>query len=116
MSLIEDESALAADSFTGRTWIRRPRRDPCGALIEHRGDLRWSRKQTEGESMLVIDRFEGDQAVIEHDGHTFTLPRSLLPKEAKEGDVLRIGIEIDRTATDDRQKRVKSLEDRLFKK
>ncbi len=31
--------------------------------------------------MLVIDRFEGDMAVIEYNGKTFDLPRSLLPEE-----------------------------------
>lgn len=65
---------------------------------------------------IVIDRFEGNQAVIEFNGKTFTIPRELLPADAKEGDVLRLAIEVDSAATADRLKRVKSLEDRLFKK
>lgn len=41
--------------------------------------------------MLIIDRFEGDFAVVEYkEGRTFNLPRSLLPPGAKEGDVLQL--------------------------
>ena len=39
---------------------------------------------------LVIDRFEGDYAVVEVDGgRTLDLPRWMLPRELKEGDVIR---------------------------
>ena len=62
------------------------------------------------------DRFEGDLAVIEFEGKTFTLPRALLPKEAKEGDVLKMTIKVDHAATADRRRKVRSLEDRLFRK
>jgi hypothetical protein len=65
---------------------------------------------------LIIDRFEDNFAVIEHAGGTFTIPRELLPARAKEGDVLRLIVEIDETETTDRRKKIKSLEDRLFKK
>jgi hypothetical protein len=42
-----------------------------------------------GEHRLVIDRFEGDLAVVEVDGGpTLDLPRWLLPEGAKEGDHL----------------------------
>ena len=65
---------------------------------------------------IIIDRFEGDLAIIEYEGKTFNLPRALLPKETKEGDILRLSIEIDHAATADRRRKVKSLEDRLFRK
>ena len=65
--------------------------------------------------MFIIDRFEGEWAVIEWDGKVFNLPRSLLPGEAREGDVLRLAAEVDLRATSDRRKRIRELEDRLFK-
>jgi hypothetical protein len=65
---------------------------------------------------MIIDRFERDQAIIEHNGVTFAIPRTLVPSNAREGDVLRFIIEIDTSATIDRRRRVKALEDRLFKK
>ena len=63
----------------------------------------------------IVDRFEGDLAVVEHEGKVYSLPRVLLPKETNEGDVLRITIEIDHAATADRRRRIASLEDRLFR-
>ena len=38
--------------------------------------------------MTVIDRFEGGYAVLETDGGMKTIPRDMLPAEAREGDVL----------------------------
>ena len=39
----------------------------------------------------IVDRFEGDLAVLERALHaTLTLPRSLLPAGTREGDVLRV--------------------------
>ncbi|GAW92476.1 DUF3006 domain-containing protein [Calderihabitans maritimus] len=64
--------------------------------------------------MLKIDRFEGDMAVIEYNGKTFDLPRSLLPKEAKEGDVLKLSIEVDKEETEKRRKKIEKLMDDLF--
>lgn len=63
----------------------------------------------------IIDRLESDWAVLEWDGKTFNFPRALLPKGAREGDVVRISCEIDREATDARRRRVKELEDQLFR-
>ena len=38
---------------------------------------------------LIIDRFEGDFAVVElEDRSTIDIPKKLIPKGAKEGDVL----------------------------
>lgn len=39
--------------------------------------------------MIIIDRFEGDIAVVETDSGMTDIQRSLIPKSAKEGDVLR---------------------------
>lgn len=52
--------------------------------------------------MFIIDRFEGDWAIIETETRdTFNLPRSVLPSGIKEGDVisLQVGIDVARTKT-----------------
>jgi hypothetical protein len=48
---------------------------------------------------MVIDRIEGEIAVIEIDGHTVDIPLSCLPSGAAEGDRLRFVLE-DREAAD----------------
>lgn len=56
-------------------------------------------------SMLIVDRFKGDWAVIEFGGTTFNFPLSLLPPDVKEGDVIIISISVDQTITkESRQK------------
>lgn len=66
----------------------------------------------------VIDRFEGDYAVVElEDGKMKDIKRSLLPDGAKEGDVLIInekGIKIDKEETHRRKGKINNLMDELF--
>lgn len=50
--------------------------------------------------MIVIDRFEGEYALIEMNRRIFHIPKILIPKGAKEGDVISIQITIDKDATD----------------
>lgn len=38
--------------------------------------------------MIIIDRFEGEKAVLETDSGMRSIDRALLPEEAREGDVL----------------------------
>ena len=64
--------------------------------------------------MLIIDRLEGNWAVIEYDGQMFNLPRSLLPQAAKEGDIIRIAVTVDKQATATLRKNAKSLLDNFF--
>lgn len=64
--------------------------------------------------MLIVDRFEGDWAIVEYGDETFNIPKELLPKDAKEGDVLNITIEVDRQATEERAKKISVLMDDLF--
>jgi len=64
--------------------------------------------------MFVIDRFEGDWAVIEFGRKTFNLPKFILPAGAKEGDVIDIEITIDRKATASRKESIDKLADSLF--
>jgi hypothetical protein len=55
--------------------------------------------------MLIIDRFEGDFAVVEYkEGRTFNLPRSLLPPGAKEGDILTLTMTIDNESAETRKR------------
>jgi hypothetical protein len=61
-----------------------------------------------GASTFIIDRLEGEMAVIEWENGVFNLPRELLPLGAREGDVLQILIEIDNEA---KKKRLKIIED-----
>lgn len=62
--------------------------------------------------MLIIDRFEGKLAVIEAGEKTIELPTEYLPDSAREGDVLKI--EIDREKTKKRKEKVDKLADSLF--
>jgi hypothetical protein len=50
--------------------------------------------------MLVIDRFEGEYALIKMNRRIFHIPKILLPKGAKEGDLIKMQITVDTTATD----------------
>lgn len=61
----------------------------------------------------IIDRFEGDYAVIElKNGTHADMPRSLIPTNAKEGDTLNITVDAAETA--ERAKRINTLMDDLF--
>ncbi len=44
--------------------------------------------------MVIIDRFEGESAVLEFQGKIFSFPRALLPAIAREGDVLKISADV----------------------
>lgn len=58
----------------------------------------------------IIDRFEGDYAVVEYgEKHYFNLPRALVPADANEGDALEIS-----KITTDRKEKIESLMDSLF--
>lgn len=65
--------------------------------------------------MIIIDRFEEGFALCEKDGEDFVkIPKELLPKEAKEGDVIVFSEEkyiIDINAT---EKRKKEINDKFF--
>jgi hypothetical protein len=64
--------------------------------------------------MLIIDRFEGDFAVVETSSGGFVnIPRADLPAAAREGDVLVIGL--NKTETEERKERIDGLMNKLFK-
>lgn len=61
--------------------------------------------------MIIIDRFEGDIAVLETDSGMLEVSRILIPDNAREGDVLnREGgaYTIDAEATDARRMAIRS--------
>ncbi len=68
---------------------------------------------------VIIDRFEGSYAVAEKPDRTMlNIPKSKLPKDAKEGDVLIIEgekIRIDTAGTAQRKKAVEDLMKDLWK-
>ena len=64
--------------------------------------------------MLIISRFEGDWAVIELEETSFNVPKTLLPQEAKEGDVINISISVDQEATASRKQQINELFKDLF--
>lgn len=73
------------------------------------------RFRNQGSYMYIIDRFEGDWAIIETENRTlFNLPRSVMPTELKEGDVIKIMVSIDPQSTIQRSKSSKSLLDNFF--
>lgn len=60
--------------------------------------------------MIIIDRFEGDFAVLETDGGMVQVSRSSISAEAREGDVLRLenGVYLpDREASEARRAAVR---------
>lgn len=63
---------------------------------------------------FIIDRFEGQWAVIEYGDDVFNLPKKALPEGSKEGDVLDINIKVDEDATRARKERIQRMADRLF--
>ncbi|MCT4507885.1 MAG: DUF3006 domain-containing protein [Tepidibacter sp.] len=62
---------------------------------------------------FVIDRFEKDYALVELPNKTLTnIPKILIPKNAKEGDVLELIIDIKETKK--RKNEIQNLMDDLF--
>ena len=57
---------------------------------------------------MIIDRFEGGYAIVEMaDGKYIDIPKSELPKNAKEGDCL--SLVIDKQKNDERKSKMKKL-------
>lgn len=65
--------------------------------------------------MLIIDRFEGDWAIVEMENrHTFNLPRFVLPPSSKAGDVISIQVSIDLELTKERTENSTRMLNNLF--
>jgi hypothetical protein len=67
--------------------------------------------------MYIIDRFEGDMALLEHERSITEVPRHLLPAGVKEGDCLLFDGEryrLDEKETQARKERIKRKMDPLW--
>ena len=62
--------------------------------------------------LLIIDRFEKDRVIIECGNESFSLPEKLVPENAKEGDVLKMVV--DKNKTELRKNKIEKLSDELF--
>jgi hypothetical protein len=65
----------------------------------------------------VIDRFEGEVAIIEINGKTMEFPRESLPNDVKVGDAIIIEngvVRLDRSETANRKKEIQQLMDELL--
>lgn len=60
----------------------------------------------------IIDRFEGDYAVAECGNTYFNIPKTVLPADVSEGDVL--DVEINTSETESREKQLKGRLKKLF--
>ncbi len=63
--------------------------------------------------MLIIDRFEGEYALIKMKRKVFHIPKVLLFKGAKKGDVINMQITFDQEATADLKKEAQNMTDDL---
>lgn len=57
----------------------------------------------------IIDRFEGDIAVVEIDRKTHDFPKTIFPKEADVGDVVIIEVTVDKKETEKLRKEIEEL-------
>ena len=62
--------------------------------------------------MLIIDRFEGDFAVIETSDGMVSIPISDIPPNSKEGDILLLTVDSD--TSKQRKRRIDGLMNDLF--
>ena len=61
---------------------------------------------------VIIDRFEGEYAVVELEvGKCVNIPKVLIPN-SKEGDIIRI--EIEKKETEERKKHIQELMNNVF--
>ncbi len=67
--------------------------------------------------MIIIDRFEGESAILETDEDMITIPRTELPQEASEGDILlqtESGWQVDAQATQQRRELLAARRHRML--
>lgn len=61
---------------------------------------------------VILDRFEGNEAILEIDKNNIVSVPKIIVGSAKEGDVIRI--EVDKNETDKRRKDIEKLMDSVF--
>ena len=60
-------------------------------------------------TVFTIDRFENGLAVLIGEHAEIVVPKKLIPKSSKEGDIVHLTISSDEAETERRQKRAKEL-------
>jgi hypothetical protein len=58
---------------------------------------------------LVIDRFEGEKAVLFLEEEEIVVPKKILPHESKEGDSIIATFKTEETSRGEREKKAKEL-------
>jgi hypothetical protein len=81
--------------------------------------MNYTTRRRKAVKTYIIDRFEEELAVLECEDETFiNLPRAVLPKHAKEGNVIREyrkgRYRVNREETEIRRKRIEELMGKLF--
>ena len=59
--------------------------------------------------ILTLDRFENGHAVFVGEREEVTLPKKIVPKNAKEGTIVHLSISTDELATLEKKKNAKEL-------
>lgn len=78
--------------------------------------LRWSLGMTINELKTIVDRFEGDYAVLNHHGEQIFWPKDKVPDDIKEGDVLVLTAKKEEDALKDREELAKTVINELLKR
>jgi hypothetical protein len=68
------------------------------------------------KKICILDRIEGEWAIVEFGRLTFDIPAGLIPKDAKEGDLLEFNVLVNQQETEDRKAKIDQLANKLFKK
>lgn len=62
----------------------------------------------------IVDRFEGEYAIVEYNDKVLSLPRVFLPEEAREGDVLDVLVMLDDSETHKLKAETKKLMEEVW--
>jgi hypothetical protein len=68
-------------------------------------------KRTSG---IVIDRIEGDWAIVDMEGIIFSLPLGCLPEGAHDGHMLRLDVSADEPGTQKKRQEIIDLQKELL--
>ncbi len=64
----------------------------------------------------IVDRIEGEIAILEIEGEILIeLPKKFLPKGTREGNILKMTLEIDKIKEKKQRDKVKKLQEKLKK-
>lgn len=64
----------------------------------------------------IVDRFEGDYAVIECENRMLKLPKLFLPAEAREGDLLEVIVMLESEGADRLKAETEKLMEAVWEK